>query len=127
MYVLVADVRDICNDREAWDAYREVVEETGVGSDHRIRLLPMYAKDLAYAAERVNDAYWDEPARFAPDALAMALDEQFALLASDDALDDAHAVRAIWDRVEDPGRFRDLFALAAPEAPRQAPKGPSPN
>ena len=127
VYVLVANVRDICNDREAWDAYREVVEETGVGSDHRIRLLPMYAKDLAYAAERVNDAYWDEPARFAPDALAMALDEQFALLASDDALDDAHAVRAIWDRVEDPGRFRDLFALAAPEAPRQAPKGPSPN
>ena len=127
VYVLVANNRDICNNQAVWDAYREVVEETDVGSNDRIRLLPMYSKDLAYAAERVNDAYWDAPTRFGPDALAAVLHKQFVLLSSDEALDDPHGVRAIWDQVEDPGRFGGLLAPAAPDAPRQAPSGPSPN
>ena len=129
VYVLVANVRDAFSDQAAWDAYHEVVDETGIATDPRIKLLPMHSKDLAFAAERVNDAYWDAPSGFGPDALAAALDEQVALLAGDDPFDSPTSVRDIWNQVEDPGRFGDLLAQATlgPKPPESGRSGPSPN
>ena len=128
IYVLVANVRDICTEDEVWTAYKEVVAETGIASDPRIELIPMFTKDLAFAADRINYAYWDAPDQFGPEELARVLDAHVALLEQDEAPDGPMWVRDIWQQAEDPRRFGGVLAPDAPEPPAPSSSGdPSPS
>ena len=128
IYVLVANVRDICTEDEVWTAYKEVVAETGIASDPRIELIPMFTKDLAFAADRINYAYWDAPDQFGPEELALVLDAHVALLEQNEAPDGPMWVRDIWQQAEDPRRFGGVLAPDAPEPPAPSSSGdPSPS
>ena len=129
IYVLVANVRDPCVEGKIWDTYKEVVAETKIESNERIELVPMYTKDLAFAAERINDAYWDARGKFGPGELARVLDEHVALLNKDEMPDKPESMREIWQRAEDPLRFGGVL-LDPPEPDPPKPRSsadPSPS
>ena len=127
IYVLIPNVRDICMEDEVWAAYKEVVAETGIASDRRIELIPMFTKDLAYAADRINYAYWDATDQFGAGELALVLDAHVALLSQPERPDDPGWMRGIWQQAEDPPRFGGVLAPAAPQPEPSPQGGMSPN
>ena len=111
MYVLVVNSRDITEDESIWTACKEVLAEPDTPKDPRIKLVPMSTRDFAFAADRMDYAYWDDHGeRFGPRELALVLDAHVEVLEQDNPPMEDDWIRTIWKQAEDPMRFGGVLA-----------------
>ena len=80
VYALVVNGAEV-GSGEGWGGlFQQFAEEKGMKPDGPIRIVPMYAGDLAAAMRRMDETLEAEGSRFTPALLAEILDSLFGML-----------------------------------------------
>ena len=74
VYALVINGGRIDKDRRLQKLYREFIERKKLDSDHQVRVVPMYAGDLAIGLTEIHKSLKPQQARFSAEQFADVLD-----------------------------------------------------